>query len=668
VGVSGFCDPLRGAFGDDASAAGASFRAEVDDPVGIGDEVEVMFDDHHGMAGVDQAVQDGDEEADVGHVESDGGFFEEEEVAFGVWLGGGGVVGEAGEEVGDEFDALRFAAAERRAGLAELEVTEAGIAQDLEWASDAGEGGEEGEGFFHAEVEHLSDVATGELDIERFGFEAEALAGFAPGEGGREEVHLQLDGAGALAFRASALGAIEGEPAGGVAAEARFGDLGEQASDIVEEADVGCGYGARGAADGGLIDLEDGADLLGAFGDLADFGGEGGGWAFAVFEGGVEGWQQAFAEQGTFTGTAHAGEGGEPCQGDAQGDLAEIVEGGVLEGEAGVLVGDGASAAAGGEACLFAEALAGDGGGVVAEFVEGAGGHDGTAVGSGAGSEIDDVVGAAHGGFVVFDHQEGVAATLELSKGVEQLFVIAGVQADGGFVEDIEDAAEVGAELGGEADALGFASGERRDAASEVEVTEADVDEEAEAFANFGEDVLGDGGGGSGESDCAEEVEGLCDRGPGEVVECRGIFGEGGEGSFGGVGGSGDGGVETHGAGDGVEAHAAALRTSLAVAFLPAEPGFLDGIGPGAPVDVGQVEQFSEAATLGAPSDRGVIAEVFGVEGFERSAAAGAGAFGGVDGEFALLVEGQEGSFADLECFIDLAVGGVGGPGGGGGL
>jgi hypothetical protein len=76
-------DLFGSAFGDDASTASAAFRAEIDEPVGFGDEVEVMFDDDDGVAGIDEALEDLDETADVLEVEADGGFFEDEKVVSG---------------------------------------------------------------------------------------------------------------------------------------------------------------------------------------------------------------------------------------------------------------------------------------------------------------------------------------------------------------------------------------------------------------------------------------------------------------------------------------------------------------------------------------------------------------------------------------------------------
>jgi len=58
---------------------------------------------------------------------------------------------------------------------------------------------------------------------------------------------------------------------------------------------------------------------------------------------------------------------------------------------------------------------------------------------------------ASDGVFVVLDHDQRVAFLLELLQRVEQDAVVARVQADGRLVEDVAHAAQVGAELGGEA-------------------------------------------------------------------------------------------------------------------------------------------------------------------------------------------------------------------------
>ena len=64
---------------------------------------------------------------------------------------------------------------------------------------------------------------------------------------------------------------------------------------------------------------------------------------------------------------------------------------------------------------------------------------------------------------------------------VEQHRVVARMQADGGLVEDVADAVQVGAELRGEPDALRLAARERRRGAVERQVAQADVLEEVQA-------------------------------------------------------------------------------------------------------------------------------------------------------------------------------------------
>ena len=66
------------------------------------------------------------------------------------------------------------------------------------------------------------------------------------------------------------------------------------------------------------------------------------------------------------------------------------------------------------------------------------------------------------------------------------------MEADGGLVQHVEDAAEAGADLGGEADALAFAAGEGGGGAVEGEVGEADGVEELEALDYLALQAIGD--------------------------------------------------------------------------------------------------------------------------------------------------------------------------------
>ena len=64
---------LRGrSLGHDAAAALPTLRTQVHDPVRLGDHVQVVFDDHHGVARLHQSHQHPDQALHVGHVQADG--------------------------------------------------------------------------------------------------------------------------------------------------------------------------------------------------------------------------------------------------------------------------------------------------------------------------------------------------------------------------------------------------------------------------------------------------------------------------------------------------------------------------------------------------------------------------------------------------------------------
>ena len=66
---------------------------------------------------------------------------------------------------------------------------------------------------------------------------------------------------------------------------------------------------------------------------------------------------------------------------------------------------------------------------------------------AGAGAHVDDVIGRADGVFVMLDNDDGVAEVAQADESGEQAFIIALMQADGWFVEDVEDACEAAADL-----------------------------------------------------------------------------------------------------------------------------------------------------------------------------------------------------------------------------
>ena len=90
----------------------------------------------------------------------------------------------------------------------------------------------------------------------------------------------------------------------------------------------------------------------------------------------------------------------------------------------------------------------------------GAFGNDTTAVHAGARADIHYVIGHPNGIFVMLDDDHRVADVAQVAQGAEQAFVIALMQADRGFVEDVHDADQAGADLARQANTLGFTAGQ----------------------------------------------------------------------------------------------------------------------------------------------------------------------------------------------------------------
>ena len=116
---------------------------------------------------------------------------------------------------------------------------------------------------------------------------------------------------------------------------------------------------------------------------------------------------------------------------------------------------------------------------------------DFAAILAGAGAYVHQPVGTEHGLRIVFHHHHGVALVSQSLEGGNELAVILLVQADGRFVQDIEHIHQLGAYLGGQADALAFTTGQRAGRTVQGQVVQAHVQHELHALPQFFEDVAG---------------------------------------------------------------------------------------------------------------------------------------------------------------------------------
>ena len=180
---------FRGAFGDDVAAARAALGAEVYDPVRGFDHVQVMLDDHDGIAVIAQPMQDFEQLLNIVEMQAGRGFVEDIQGLAGVALG----------QFPGEFDPLRLAAGQGGRVLAELDIGQAHVHQCLQLARDDRDRREEFVRLFHAEPQSLVDVFALVADVQRLPVVAPPVADVARHIDIRQEVHLDLDQTVALA-------------------------------------------------------------------------------------------------------------------------------------------------------------------------------------------------------------------------------------------------------------------------------------------------------------------------------------------------------------------------------------------------------------------------------------------------------------------------------------
>ena len=197
-------------------------------------------------------MEDFEELAHVVEVKAGGGLVEQVESAAGLALG----------KLAGQLHALRFAAGERGGALAEMYIAEADIDEGLQLLANVGHVCEDGERVFDGEVEHVGDGVALEFYGQRFLVVAAAVADFTLNIDVGHEVHFNAPLAVALAGFAASTGDVKAESAGLVAAFARLGQHGEEIADGREDLCVGGRIGARGAADGRLVDTHDLVELL----------------------------------------------------------------------------------------------------------------------------------------------------------------------------------------------------------------------------------------------------------------------------------------------------------------------------------------------------------------------------------------------------------------------
>src|ERR1700681_1766607 len=209
------------AFGNDVAAAVAALGPEIDHPVRTPNHFEIVLNDQDAPARAQQALKGVEQFGDVVEMQPSSGLVEDVKRAFACRL----------RQVRGELDALRLTSRKRSGGLAQSQITEADVIQNLKLLHQTRSGGEKRDGFLHGELQHFVNVETAIFYVEYGRFETGALAVIANQFDIGEELHFDCNSAVALAGFAAAAGNVERKMARSIAAPVGFRSLGKQVAD-----------------------------------------------------------------------------------------------------------------------------------------------------------------------------------------------------------------------------------------------------------------------------------------------------------------------------------------------------------------------------------------------------------------------------------------------------
>ena len=297
------------------------------------------------------------------------------------------------------------------------------------------------------------------------------------------DLHKAVAGAG---LTASAL-CVEGEPPLVVAAQPRVLGGGEEVPDVVKQARIGRGVGPGRPSDGTLVQRDHLVDKVQALDAVI---------LSRMYLGPVLFRRQDLVEnllnQGGLPAPGHAGDTDQFSQGEAHVDSLQVVLRRAADDE---LMSVPLPAYRGdGDLLSTAEILAGDRLGAGTEIVHRSRADHLSAVDAGARADVDDMVRRAHGLFVMLHHNQGISQVAQPVQGLQELCVVSLVQADAGFVQDIQHAHQAGPDLGRQTDPLALAAREGPRGAGEGQIAEAHAAEKlqpaADLFDDLGRDQL----------------------------------------------------------------------------------------------------------------------------------------------------------------------------------
>ena len=452
-------DMLRGPGRHDLSAGLTALRPQVDHPIGRFDDLHVVLDHEHRVAGVDQALQAAEQRLDVLEVQTGRGLVEDEQLALPAAI--------VGPQVAGELEPLGLPAGEGVDGLAEPDVAQAHLGERSQGRCHGLLVTEERKGLVHRQVEDVGDRLPAQGHLQYLRTEPPAVAVRAGEIDVREELHLHLFEAFAPAGLAAPAGDVEGKMTRAEAAPASIFRCRQQLADGVEGLGVGERVGPGRAADGTLVHEHHRVDVFDALDGTMLAG-----TAFRLAEGAAGCLEEDFFREGGFAGAGDTGQADQQPQGDADVDAFEVVLGRAPDGKPAPVRRSPLQGHR--DPAYTAQVLAGQG------AVDVGGGpevHHPAAFCPGLGPEVQDEIALADDlGVVLHDHH-GVAEVPQALQDANQAVVVARVQADAGLVQHVERVDEGGSEGRCQRNALDFPARQGARLPVQGEVAQAHVPE-----------------------------------------------------------------------------------------------------------------------------------------------------------------------------------------------
>ncbi len=459
-----------------ATAVNTRIRAQVNNPVGALDYVQVVFDNHDAVAEATQTIQAIHELADIFEMQARRRFVEQVKR----------LAGTRAAQFRSNFNALRFTAAERCRRLAQSEVAEAHLHEQIQRFCNLRNILEEFRCIGNAHVQNFGDVLALEIHFAGCIVKALAAANFASHLNARQNVHVHDFHASAFAGIAASALHVKTESALAVTANLAFFHAGEKVADIVPNFRVRCRVASRRAANGRLVDFNHLVDVFEAF-QMVELAYR----FFGIVEHAGQFAAQNLINQRTLAGARHARHHRErTVQRNFHIDVLEIILGGTANLEfRRILVN--LLALFGNLDCLTAaQVRTRQRRLILFEFLDGSSRNYATAFHAGTRPHVNHAVRMAHGVFVVFHDNQGVTLRTQMFQHPEQFIVIAGVEPDARLVKHVKHALQTGAHGTCKPDSLRFTARKCRRLAVDIQVAKPHRIQERKSPANLLQNFL----------------------------------------------------------------------------------------------------------------------------------------------------------------------------------